>query len=266
MALANAIEVGLWHHSILTEITTGEFIDLRPNNEDTFPLCTPFRAHRALDLPTSERCDSAEAGATTLMCSVECQFEPRVVLFAEQGKAELHCIEHSCSIDGGPIYAASERSGLILITQNDARKENVRVLPELVHPNLAEREAMTLLKVVALSDCANIFSAVSNWQPRSVDKLTNLSLCFIRDLSQQINFSFLDAEYNLADTSTKYSGNRHLYYLLCDTRRFVLSFVGRKKLKMEKALDQGDKEKLSESSARQGKSDRVGGIPAEPTS
>ena len=242
VALANAIEVGLWHHAILTEIITGEFIDLRPNNEDTFPLCTPFRAHRAGDLSSSETTESVEAGANTWLCSSECQFEPKVGLFYEQGKAELLCVSHSCCIDGGPIYvcrpghecpnpaerSCAAESDSLLFPVHQTWLENVLVQSELEHPNLAKREAMTLLKVVALSDCANVFSAVSNWQPRSIDKLTNLSLCFIRDLSQQIHFSFLDAEFNLADTSTKNVGNKHLFYLLCDTRRFVLSFVGRK--------------------------------------
>ena len=31
-------------HSILTELMGGKVIDLRPREEDPFPLCTPFRA------------------------------------------------------------------------------------------------------------------------------------------------------------------------------------------------------------------------------
>ena len=73
-------------------------------------------------------------------------------------------------------------------------------------------DELLFLKVIALSDCANIFSAVANWQPRSVDKLTAISLCFIRDVVQRITFSFLDAVYNLADTSTKQGGKRHLFF------------------------------------------------------
>ena len=261
VALANAIEVGLWHHAILTEIVTGEFVDLRPNREDTFPLRTPFRAYRDRE-SSSQEVDGVESlGANTTQCSAECRFGPRVDLFSERGTAELLCSAHSCRIDGGPIYACqsgcvesscSAEADLCLFPVHQQKwLGNVRAQPELAHPNLSEKEAMTLMKVVALSDCANIFSAVSNWQPRSIDKLTNLSLWFIRDLSQQIHFSFLDAEFNVADTSTKNVGNKHLYYLLRDTRRFVLSFVGRKKLKLEKAADLKMKEKSSEKSTDQ---------------
>ena len=48
---------------------------------------------------------------------------------------------------------------------------------------------------------------------------------------RNITFSFLDAAFNLADTSTEKLSNKHLFFLLAQTRRFVLSFVGRKRIK-----------------------------------
>ena len=101
---------------------------------------------------------------------------------------------------------------------------------------------MELLKVAALSDFANVYSAVSNWQPRSVDRLENLPLCFVRDLSHRVNYTFLAAEFDIADTSTKTLGGRHLFYLVRDSRRFVLSFAGRVKLKLEENAGRSSQE------------------------
>ena len=232
VASANAIEVGFRHHSILTEVATGRFADLRPNNEDTFPLCTPFRAcvqdesERIIKSTHLESCDEQR------LCSADCVFQPRVVQYHQEGNAELECLGHGTRIQGGRLYELSEINTPCMFETSSSNQ--VYLQPQLEHPNITEREAMTLIKVIALSDCANVYSAVSNWQPRSVDKLTNLSLCFIRDLAQQISYSFLDADYNIADTSTKHYGNRRLFYLLCESRRFVLSFAGRQKMKEEK--------------------------------
>ena len=233
VASANAIEVGLWHHAILSEIITGKFVDLRPNNEDTFPLCSPFRAYCDDEASRIQSGRDMAFEKTGFLCTLDCHFEPMCVRFSTMGLADLRCNVHSTCIDGGPLYRND-----VILAASSMEEDSVLLKPSLNHPNIAEREAMTLLKVVALSDCANVYSAVSNWQPRSVDKLTNLSLCFIRDLSQQIHYSFLDADYNVADTSTKVYGNRQLFYLLCDTRKFVLSFVGRKKMKLIKNTEQ----------------------------
>ena len=48
-ACANGIEVGLWRHSMLVEIFTGNTKDLRPRKDDTFP--------HAQTIPSRECCE-----------------------------------------------------------------------------------------------------------------------------------------------------------------------------------------------------------------
>ena len=84
---------------------------------------------------------------------------------------------------------------------------NTLVVPEYQRPQLGQIEDYLFLKVIALSDCANIFTAVANWQPMPVDKLTAISLSFIRGVAHGITFSFLDAAFNVADTITKQGSN-----------------------------------------------------------
>ena len=185
VASANGIELGLWHHAIITELISGKIIDLRPRGEDPFPLCTPFLA------PPSE----------TLSCNMDdwprstnCVFKGQYREFLANGNAILACNVHGNKMDDVKLY----REGV-----------SGQVVPECRHPQKERIEAYTFLKVIALSDCANIFTAVANWQPRSVGKLTSLPLCFIRDVARSINFSFSDAAYNMADTSAKPGCNRH---------------------------------------------------------
>ena len=235
-ASANGIEVGLWHHAMLTELCTGVTVDLRPKQGDTSPLRNPFVAYRT---PEAQQQLSATSSATENECSwISCKFAPLCSEFLSSGSAAVVCAEHGTKINGGVIYQCAPQESLAQL--NPGQEDGEPKLPSVdflseadcIRPETRQWAPMTLIKVIALSDCANVFAAVSNLQPRSVDKLTNLSLRFIRDLSQQIHFSFLDAIYNIADTSTKISGNRRLYYLICESRRFVLSFSVESSLRM----------------------------------
>ena len=113
---------------------------------------------------------------------------------------------------------------------------------EICHPELNRITTQSDLKIIGLCDCANVFAAVSNWQPRSQDKLTMISLSFIRDHLQIVNFSFLDAYHNISDAGSKAEGNSFLFYRLINTRKFIISFAGRQKIKEWKLA--ADTEKL----------------------
>ena len=103
------------------------------------------------------------------------------------GRALLTCGAHDQQVEAGELY----RNDTPILLYSDCKR-----------PQKDQIGDYTFLKVVDLPDCANIFTDVENWPPRSVGKLTSLSLCFIRDVLRSINFSFLGDAYNVADTST----------------------------------------------------------------
>ena len=96
MSAANGIEVVLWLHSVLYEIITGTVVDGRPNTEDTFPLCTPFKQP---DLITE--------------CSDACKFDVNVARYLNDECAFLQCGYHGTQISGGSIYHAIQKVDII---------------------------------------------------------------------------------------------------------------------------------------------------------
>ena len=64
-----------------------------------------------------------------------------------------------------------------------------------------------------------------------MDKLTAISLSFIRDYLQLVDFSLLDAYRNIADDGSRVGGNVFLFHWVVRTRRFVISFAGSRKIK-----------------------------------
>ena len=292
VAAANGIEVVLWLHSVIYEIVTGKIVDGRPNTEDTFPLCTPFKQAEVIN-----------------ECSGGCNFHVNVERFLKDEKAVLQCVFHGTTISGGSIYEKMKptvikeegvnwdpvgsgvqdlhgfgktpqilsetdesdtnpssygpdreekqsvlmQEGIVESDRNPSTKSMNEVVstnpfrkPELhsrlaeepvltkaliPHPEQVQISCLTDLKIIGLCDCANVFAAVSNWQPRSQDKLTMISLSFIRDHLQIVNFSFLDAYHNISDAGSKDGGNSFLFYRLVNTRKFIISFAGRKQIK-----------------------------------
>ena len=101
------------------------------------------------------------------------------------------------------ILIEEERRSL----ESKVEAKDVLLRPVVCHPEMRSAFKESALKIIGLCDSANVFSAVSNWQPRSQDKLTQISLSFIRDYIQIINFSFLDAYHNIADAGSKIGGN-----------------------------------------------------------
>ena len=98
-----------------------------------------------------------------------------------------------------------------------------------VHPEKRVSREKPPIKVIGLTDSANAFSAISNIQPKSVGKLTKISLAFLRDISAEAHMSFIDAPYNIADAGTKADANVAPFLKLCKSRQFSLSFAGAKK-------------------------------------
>ena len=162
-----------------------------------------------------------------------CVYSARFDLLECHHIARLECSIHGEAMSGGSVY----------------REEGVESGRIRIHPELEPWAPLSLIQVIALSDCANLFSAVGNLQPRATDRLTSLSLCFTRGLAQQIHFSFLEAIYNLAGSITKLLGSRKLFCRLCHSRTFALSFVGRQKIKQQRAAARDEVEEKASSTS-----------------
>ena len=111
------------------------------------------------------------------------------------------------------------------------REKEIREREALQHPERVGSQEKSPLQVIGFADSDNAFSAISNMQPKSVDKLTKISLAALRDISPEAHMSFIDAPYNIADAGTKVNADAAPFLHLCESRQFPMSFVGRHELK-----------------------------------
>ena len=91
----------------------------------------------------------------------------------------------------------------VLTSQEDPQEYN-RPL------GLMKRE-MPPIKIIGLTDSANAYASVTNLQPRSADKLTRITLAFLRDLTSRVAYSFIDAHLNIADCGAKRNVNLGIF-------------------------------------------------------
>ena len=92
------------------------------------------------------------------------------------------------------------------------------------------------VQIIALADASNVYTATISQQPRTVDKLTKITLSTIRDLSATFHFSFLDSHSNVADYGTKIQCNLQILSKLCRQSVFAISFAGRRESRRLKNL------------------------------
>ena len=225
VAAENGIEVALRHHSAITEISSGLVIDLRPNASGPIPLRAPFSGKgyvlRPGEIFLLGKRNATESG--NVCRKQECGFHANASLFSQREIAPLFFPQHSTTMSGGAVYHATGED----------------VAPAIAHPECKPCPT-TMVKVIALSDSANVFAAVSKWQPTSTDKFTAISLALIRDIVRHIDFSFLDACFDIADGPTKPNGRTALFLKLRVRRQFLISFVGRGEVgEMKDSTEQG---------------------------
>ena len=223
-AARNALELGMWHQASLSELIFGRTFDYRLQTEDALPLCNPFKPfcptthiNLVLCAQCSERNDFDSSSSLEVHACPKLSWSPIVNSYLSSGSAVLRCDTRSQSMSGGDIYRVKE-------SENRERRL-------CMHPDRSSIADKSPMKVIGLTDSANAFSAISNIQPKSVDKLTKISLAFLRDISAEAHMSFIDAPFNIADAGTKVNANVAPFLKLCESRQFSLSFVGRKELK-----------------------------------
>ena len=93
-------------------------------------------------------------------------------------------------------------------------------------------------KIILLTDCSNAHAAITQLQPRAVDRSLRILLCYVRDHMSRMSMSFVDATFNIADAGTKARGNDHLWHRLTTSNDFTVGFMGRK-MAREYALQTG---------------------------
>ena len=65
-------------------------------------------------------------------------------------------------------------------------------------------------------------------QPNAQERCARIILAHLRDLQSLLSISFADASVNLCDVGAKHGGNNTILRKFMSTRRFAISFVGRK--------------------------------------
>ena len=75
-----------------------------------------------------------------------------------------------------------------------------------------EKGAIQSPRLVNLADCANIYAAVLSLNPKSVRKLTEIYLCYIRDSVSNGALSLIDDSANLSDVGAKSDGNVTIFF------------------------------------------------------
>ena len=205
VACANSIEVGLRHRALLTEIPFGIFVDSRPL------IIDPFRLNKPFELPVDNALITTDG-------SVEVETEDDWIidrdLFALTSECQWYNRQTHEWVSGGAIY--------------QKRESNVK--PEGPDAKNLLKRAKYTIQVIALTDSANVYTAEITQQPRTVDKLTNITLSFIRDLASTVHCSFLDANFNHSDAGIKHGGICHPFRLIVEKMVFAISFLGRREV------------------------------------
>ena len=163
VACANAIETGIWHRTLITEILFGVFVDSRPSVLGPFSLNNPFDIEKEDVLHAAS--ESSERNETWMIDRER---------FVETAEC---CFAHRSSNDilpGGYIYMHEGSN------------------PKPVGPNkeVESKYARFAIQVIALTDCANVYTSAITQQPRTVGKLAKITLSFIRDLADSVHFRF----------------------------------------------------------------------------
>ena len=206
-AIANLIEGTFRVQSYTCELVLGFFFDIRVRGREPFFLENPFE-----DAPPNETAqDQLQKMEPIASVCGKCS----TFIGTQVGKdfrAKGVCRPCANKMNFWKIYHTLGERAL----SDDSRTLQQQMMPPL--------------KIIALTDSATAFASVANIQPRSVDKLTKLTLVFQRDISARVFFSFVDAFHNLADAGPQISGEVGICLRACREGEFTISFTGRKKL------------------------------------
>ena len=196
VALANAIDSGIFAQSMLVEIFCGIVPSLHINDTDPYPLTTPFQPSPDLVLLRQRIVEGSSSAFIGRVPSIEewdrggkAKSNMTILLSSEQGDNVLvsGCRKCHCKT----IFSVGTLS---------------RNFSEITAAK-PENDSFNYFRLVSLTDCANIYSAVLSLNPKSVCKLTKINLSFVRDCVNFGVLSFIDASTNLSDVGTKNSGN-----------------------------------------------------------
>ena len=198
-AVAHTVELALWQRTAVGEIIFGILIDNQPVDLDPLSMCNPFDPWMGRQEETTmESCCWADS-----QISHNC--------FFETGECKIQ------DWSDGRIYSDGE----VYKKRTDDLNDNVR----LGKSNRATEQ----LEIIALDDCANVFTSAVSLQPRTRGKLAKITLSFIRDLVGSVHFSYLGAHFNISDFGTKHGGNDGILRRICEERRFNIGFLAEEK-------------------------------------
>ena len=221
VALANAIDSGIFAQSMLVEIFCGIVPSLHINDTDPYPLTTPFQPSPDLVLLRQRIVEGSSSSFIGRAPSIE--------EWGRGGKAKSNMT----------IPLSSEQGDNILVS--GCRKWHCKTIffVGTLSRNFSEIAAVkpengpfNYFRLVSLTDCANIYSAVLSLNPKSVCKLTKINLSFARGCVNSGALSFIDASTNLSDVGTKNSGSLEILNSFFRTGLFKISFVGRQGAKL----------------------------------
>ena len=87
-----------------------------------------------------------------------------------------------------------------------------------------------LFRPLLSTDCCSLFSSILRMQPNAQERCSRIILSHLRGLQKLLAISFVDASANSGDAGAKHGGNTALLYGFLRSRRFTISFVGRKEV------------------------------------
>ena len=221
VALASAIDSAIFTQSMLVEIFCGLAPSLHINETDPYPSTTPFQPSPDL---VSLRKRIVEGSSSAFVGRV-----PSIEEWDRGGKTKSNMTLLLSSDSGGKVLVSGCRKcqcKTIFAVGTLSRKfSEITAVPPANEP-------FNYFRLVSLTDCANIYSAVLSLNPKSACKLTKINLSFVRDCMNFGVLSFIDASTNLSDVGTKTSGNLKILSTFFRTGHFKISFVGRQGVKL----------------------------------
>ena len=82
-----------------------------------------------------------------------------------------------------------------------------------------------------LCDCANAIALLSRPNANPVEKSYKIVCSYLYGAQKFINFSFVNAPYNLADVGTKMASNVTIWRSMMDHGAFYIGFMSRKEFR-----------------------------------
>ena len=193
LALPNGCDIALWNKTLPVEMLTGKFPKELLEPAEGYILQTPFG----------------------------------LVPSIEEVQKELYSITSR--------YRANQTDGAGTIQDKQDKKNEIdsEARSKKIRSKLSDFETkyVDLLKLLVFADSSNAYDSILSGHPATAERTLRIQLSYVRDLSNLRCLSFIDKDYNIADSGAKtIGGEKRLLHIAMMYNAFKFGFLGRKEV------------------------------------